>query len=79
MMKKRAVDKNMPIGKLTKVADFLPPPNELVAPDRNVKVTILLNEASIEFFKRQAHKYHTKYQKMIRQVLDQYASKYQAA
>ena len=72
-------DRNMPIGKLTRVKDFLPPPGELVMPDETVKVTISLNRSSIEFFKKQAGKYHTKYQKMIRELLDQYVSRYQTA
>lgn len=67
----------MPRGKLKRVKDFLPSPSELVLPEEIVKVTISLNRSSIEFFKRQAEKYHTKYQKMIRELLDHYVSKYQ--
>lgn len=69
----------MPIGKLTRVRDFLPPPAELAMPEETVKVTISLNRSSIEFFKKQAERYHTKYQKMIRELLDQYVSRYQTA
>lgn len=69
----------MPIGKLTRVKNFLPPPSELVMPDPTVKVTISLNRSSVEFFKKQAEKYNTKYQKMIRELLDQYVSRYEAA
>ena len=69
----------MPVGKLTRVKDFLPPPNQLVVGERTAKITIALKESSVDFFKRQAQKNHTKYQRMIREVLDQYASHYQAA
>ncbi len=63
----------MPTGKLTRVKNFLPSPGELVFPNDTVRVTISLSKQSVEFFRGQAHKYHTKYQKMIRQVLDSYA------
>ena len=69
----------MPAGKLARVKDFLPPPEELVLPEPTVKVTISLSHMSVEFFKRQARKYHTKYQKMIREVLDQYVGRFQGA
>ena len=69
----------MPVGKLRRVKDFLPPPSQLVVKEETAKVTIVLEKSSVDFFKRQAKKNHTKYQKMIRAVLDQYASRYQAA
>ncbi len=69
----------MPVSKLTRARDFLPPPSELVVREETAKVTIALEKSSISFFKQQAKKNHTKYQKMIRAVLDQYASRYQAA
>ena len=76
---KRANDYNVPIGKMTRVEDFLPSPGELVPPAATVKITIALNRSSVRFFKGAAHKHHTKYQKMIREVLDRYASHFQAA
>ena len=79
MMKKKASDWNMPVGKLTRVKDFLPPPEQLIMPEETVKVTISLSRSSVEFFKHKAEKYHTKYQKMIRELLDRYVSRYQTA
>ncbi len=79
MKKSRVRDINMPIGKLTRIHDFLPPPSELIMPDDTVKITILVSRASVTFFKKQARANGTKYQKMIRQVLDGYTSKYKAA
>ncbi|HOW87352.1 MAG TPA: CopG family transcriptional regulator [Candidatus Omnitrophota bacterium] len=71
-------DPDFPVGKLTRVPDFLPPPEELFPPKSNmVKVTIVLRKESVDFFKEQARKHHTKYQRMIRRVIDHYAVRYQ--
>ena len=78
-MKNKMTDKNMPVGKLTKVVDYLPPPGELIQPEDNVRITIHIRKSSINFFKKQAHRYHTKYQKMMREVLDRYATSHQTA
>ena len=67
---------DMPVGKLTRVKDFLPPPEKLVMPQRTVKVTIILNKSSVDFFKNQANKHRAKYQKMIRNLIDQYVMQY---
>ena len=72
-------DENMPVGKLTPVKNFLPPPHELAKARRIVRVTIELDLSSINFFKRQAQKHKTKYQRMIREVLSKYASGYDKA
>ena len=37
-----------------------------------VKVTLALSKKSIEFFKSEAAKHHTQYQRMIRRLLDAY-------
>jgi predicted DNA binding CopG/RHH family protein len=66
-----------PMGDLRVVRDFLPPPDQLVLKEDNVKVTISLKKSSITFFKEQAKKHKTSYQKMIREVVDWYASHYQ--
>lgn len=65
-----------PMGELRVIKDFLPPPEQLVLKEENVKVTLALKKESIEFFKKEAKKHHTSYQKMIRQVIDWYASHY---
>ena len=74
-MKKR-IETDMPIGKLTPAKDFLPPPDQLVAPREEVKITLALSRRSIEFFKHEARRNHAKYQRMIREVVDRYASHY---
>ncbi len=65
-----------PMGELRVVKDVLPPPDKLILKEENVKVTIALKKDSIDFFKREAKKHNTSYQKMIRQVIDWYASHY---
>ncbi len=78
-MKKRKKIKytNEPIGKIKIVADFLPSPDDLVMKEESIKVTLLLSKASVDYFKAIAEKKHTHYQKMIRILLDKYASHYQ--
>ncbi len=65
------------IMELKVIDDFLPPPDQLILKDENVKVTISLSKQSVEFFKKHAKKRHFQYQKMIRNVLDRYVAKYQ--
>ncbi|MGH8643923.1 MAG: CopG family transcriptional regulator, partial [Gammaproteobacteria bacterium] len=66
-----------PLGDLRVVPDFLPCPDELGFKDDTVKVTISLSRASVEFFRQEAKKHHTQYQKMIRQLLETYTEVYQ--
>lgn len=75
-MKSKTVNLDMPIGKLMRIKDFLPPPAELAIPEETIKITISLKKSSIEFFKHQAEHYHTRYQRMIRELLDRYAVQY---
>ena len=75
-MSKRKPDPNVPVGKLTRIADVLPPPETLAVPEETTKVTLLLSAASVRFFKQQAARRGTKYQKMIRTLVDRYATHY---
>ena len=61
-----------PIGEVEVIRDFLPSPEELAFKEDTVKVTIALSKSSVEFFKREAEKHDTKYQQMIRRLLDAY-------
>jgi predicted DNA binding CopG/RHH family protein len=56
------------------VKDFLPSPDQLVFKEDNVKVTLELSKNSIRLFKNFAHKRGYKYQRMIRNLVDQYAN-----
>ena len=69
MKRKYRRDPNYPVGKLTVVPDFLPPPEDLLPPNTKLKVTIELDWDSVEFFKSQAKRHHSKYQRMMREVL----------
>lgn len=61
------------------VKDFLPHPEMLALRSENVKVTIQLSKASIEFFKKWAQKRRSHYQTMIRDILNCYTVNYQGA
>lgn len=76
-MKSKIKYTDEPMGELRVVRNFLPPPDQLVLKEENVKVTIALRKSSVEFFKKEAQKHRTSYQKMIRRVIDWYASQYQ--
>ena len=69
----------MPMGEMTRVRDFLPPPGQLAMPEENVKVTLSLTKSSVVFFQKQAQKHHTKYQRMIRELVDRYMHQHKAA
>ena len=75
-MKKKIKYTDEKMGKVRVVADFLPSPEELALKDQTVKVTISLSKASVDFFKSEATRHHTQYQKMIRRLLDEYASQH---
>ena len=66
-------------GKGEVVKDFLPDPEDLVLEEpETVKVTMVLDRSSIDFFKREAAKLKSPYQKMIRNLLNEYASRHSA-
>lgn len=66
-----------PIGEVKVVRDRLPPPEELAFKEEQVKVTIGLSKSSVDFFKKEAKRHHTQYQKMIRRLLDTYTAQHQ--
>ena len=69
--------RNEHLGKLKVMEDFLPPPEELAFREEGVKITIALSKRSVEFFKHEAEKHKTQYQRMIRQLLDAYATRHE--
>lgn len=76
-MKKNNEYSDESLGDIRVIDDFLPSPEELVFKEDNLKVTIGLSRKSIDFFKREAKKHHTQYQKMIRRLLDYYVTRQQ--
>ena len=65
-----------PLGNVKVVSDFLPPPEQLAFREEGVKVTLMLSKKSVEFFKSEAEKHHTQYQRMIRRLVDAYVESY---
>ena len=63
------------IGRVHVIEDFLPSPDELVARDDTVKVTLQLSRRSVDYFKRAAKTRRVPYQRMIRALVDQYAER----
>ena len=76
IMKKKIKYTNENLGKVEVVRDFLPSPDELVLKDDTVKVTLNLSRSSVDFFFFFAGKNKSQYQKVIRNLLDQYVSRY---
>lgn len=64
------------IGSIKIVNDFLPKPEELVLKEPTVKVTLNLSKSSVDFFKKLADKHNSQYQKVIKNLLDTYTSRY---
>ena len=71
-MKKKIVYTDEPLGDVEVVTDFLPAPAELAFREEGVKVTLALSKSSVDFFKAEASKHQTQYQRMIRRLLDSY-------
>ncbi len=61
-----------PLGTVEIVPDFLPSPAELAFREEGVKITLALSRKSIDYFKSEAARHHTQYQRMIRRLLDAY-------
>ena len=76
-MKNTKPDPAEPIGNVTIVNDFLPPPEKLVPKKNTVQVTMEFTKESIEFFKSEAQRHNTSYQAIIRNLVDAYAKQQQ--
>ena len=63
-------------GDVKVVKDFLPPPEQLAFREEGIKVTLALSKKSVDFFKAEAAKHHTQYQRMIRRLVDVYVDGY---
>ncbi len=63
---------------IKKTGDILPSPDKLAVSEPTIKVTLRLNVSSVKFFKEQARRYRTKYQTMLRSLVDKYVEKYSA-
>lgn len=63
-----------PLSNIKLVTDFLPSPSELALKSQNTKITISLSSDSVLYFKDVAKKHHMQYQKIIRELLDEYVA-----
>jgi hypothetical protein len=78
MSKKERVNyTDEPIQLGEEVPNFLPRPEELVFKNPRRKVTITLDQKSIDFFKAEAERLHVPYQRMIRTLLQEYVERVQ--
>ena len=75
-MKHKIKYSNGPIGKLKVIRDFLPPPEEIVFKEEPIKVTMVLSKSSVRFFKQKAAQHRTKYQRMLRVLVDRYTEQF---
>ena len=71
-MSKRIKYTDEPLGETHVIPDFLPSPADLAFREEGVKVTLALSKKSVAFFKAEAARHHTQYQRMIRRLLDAY-------
>jgi predicted DNA binding CopG/RHH family protein len=55
--------------------DFLPKPEDLVFKKPTRKITIALDQESIDFFKAEAKRLNIPYQRMIRALLQEYVER----
>jgi uncharacterized protein (DUF4415 family) len=60
------------------IKDFLPPPEELVFKTSKEQVAVSLDSDSVIFFRKYAQKKHTSYQKVMSNVLKNYAMQHKA-
>ena len=78
-MKKKIKYTEEPIKMGRRVGDFLPSPAEIALKERTKRVTINLNEGSLQIFKKEASRLAIPYQKLLRTVVDLYAYRYLAS
>jgi predicted DNA binding CopG/RHH family protein len=67
------------IGEIRLIPDFLPSPEELALKKKNTKGTISLSSESVTYFKEVAKKHHMQYQRIIRELLDEYVAHQKSA
>ena len=75
-MKKKLKYSNEPIEAQV-VSDFVPRPENLVLNEKKKRVTLMLTQNSLDFFKKSAQKHKASYQAMIRGLIDYYVANQQ--
>ena len=77
-MKKKIKYTTEDLSQVQVVTDFLPAPADLAFREEGIKVTLALSKKSVDFFKLEASKHQTQYQRMIRKLLDAYVDAHTA-
>ena len=72
------VDNDMPRGPVTRVSDFLPSPEYLVMKEPRERITIELSDFSLDYFREQSARLRVPYQRIIRNLLDEYVARMKA-
>jgi hypothetical protein len=78
-MKKKIKYSDEPMGRVKKVVDFLPRPEDLVFKEDTIKITLALSRQSVDYFKKEAKRHGAAYQQMIRTLVDEYAVRHERA
>jgi hypothetical protein len=63
--KKKQIDPDMPVGKITRIKDFLPPPEKLVMPERKY-----LNDKEYEALKKLCQKEKGQEKKVTKKFIE---------
>ena len=72
----RKSNSDRPIGKLTLIRDDLPSPKALARAFETQRITMDVENDTVEFFKKQADVTGAKYQRLMREVLKSYATRH---
>ena len=67
---------NIPIQKINKAVKNMPRPSGLDTQEKKVLVNFYVNQSTVRFFKKEANLYGSKYQRMMRAVLELYKRSY---
>ena len=76
MKRKKVIDDDEPSDQARIIPDFLPSPEVIAQSLRRNRITLLLDNDTIDFFKDRARKLNTKYQQMMREVLWHYTRRH---
>ena len=63
---------NIPVQKINKAVKHMPRPGELDPQEKKVLVNFYVNQSTVRFFKKEANLHGSKYQRMMRAVLELY-------
>ena len=75
-MSEKTIYSDEPLAMGERLADFLPPPSELVKREATIKITLELTQSSLKFFKDQAQREQVSYQRMLKNLIDAYAKQH---